>query len=160
MKIRNLSKKTQILKKLKHFILDKYTTTRKHGFRVEGASLNKNVAKSTLQKQNIFKTLKQYFENDKDNLALKEFINKLKIFINIVKSDDFQRFYFIGSSLLFIYDKANPNNSKLNLIDFDNSLILDDDKDIQSNFKHTQKTRKIFNNLLIILEDFLQKKQQ
>jgi hypothetical protein len=121
------------IKKIKHFILDKIiTNTSKYGFRIEGLTLPDNIVmtKQQLMKQDFNKIFDIYFSKDYNNYALKQFITKLQNFNDEIQSHKFNKFYLVGSSLLFIYEGTHKQdeklfNTKLNLIDFDNSIILD-----------------------------------
>jgi hypothetical protein len=145
---------SQTIKSLKHLLLDKaLSSSSKFGFRIEGANLDKPLTKRRLMSQNVYKVLYNFFSHDKDNKALNSFIIKLYELISDVSSnDDFNKFLFIGSSILFTYDAANPEKTRCKLIDFNNTIILDNPIEIEKNKKHATKTILVFNNLLKVLE--------
>ena len=162
-----IKKKTKKLfeiysKLLKHYILDKFITkTSKYGFRIAGVSLPSNVKlnKMDVLRANYETIFNYYFENDINNDALNNFIIQLQKLEDAIKSPDLARYYFIGSSILFIYDGDNLSKYPImKIIDFENSLILDDKDDIIKNEKHAIKIRKSFNSLINILKNYLNKK--
>lgn len=150
-------------KKIKHFVLDSIITpSGKYGFRIEGVSLPNNIkfSKFNIMNSKFEKIFDYYFQNDKNNIALKSFIENLKFLYNDIKSADFNRFYFVGASILFIYDGFNSLiNPVLKLIDFENSLILHDTEKINNNIKHAIKWRNAIKSLINILENYLDKKK-
>jgi hypothetical protein len=46
----------------------------------------------------------------------------------------------------------------MKLIDFENSIILDNDNAIQKNIKHANKIRKSIKTLILVLNDYLKTK--
>jgi len=142
------------IKSLRHLFLDKtLSNSSKFGFRIEGANLDKPLTKNRLMIQNVYKVLYNFFSHDKDNKALNSFITKLYELISDVSSnDDFNKFLFIGSSILFTYDATNPEKTSCKLIDFDNTIILNDPIIIEKNKKHASQTILAFNNLVKVLE--------
>lgn len=149
-------------KLFKHYILDKaLTKTSKYGFRIEGASLPSNIKlkKMDIMRANYDTIFNYYFENDINNDALTNFINYLQKLEDAMKSQDLSRYFFIGASLLFIYDGENHSKYPImKLIDFENSLILDDKQDIIENEKHANKIRKSITSLINILQKYLNNK--
>ena len=165
-KIIKIKKKTNLFKiysKLtKHYILDSIITpSNKYGFRIEGVSLPSNVKlnKLTIMKSNFSKIFDYYFINDKNNHSLNYFIKKLKDLSNSIVHYDFNRYYFVGASILFTYDGLDTSiNPSMKLIDFENSIILDNDNAIQKNIKHANKIRKSIKTLILVLNDYLKTK--
>jgi len=151
------SNKFKIYSKLsKHYILDRLlSNSHKYGFRIEGVSLPNTIKlkKSTIMKSNLNTIFDYYFINDKNNIILNDFINKLTELSKTIEHYDFNRYLFVGASILFTYDGLNiSKNPTLKIIDFDNSQILTDDNDIKKNFKHATKTRKAINSLISVLK--------
>ena len=69
------------------------------------------------------------------------------------------RYFFTGSSILFIYDGISPSlEPKMKLIDFDNSLVLDDELDIEKNKKNSNNFRKAISSLINVLQKYMNKK--
>ena len=151
-------------KLIRHYILDKYiTNSGKNGFRIEGVSLPKNIKfnKLKIMRSNYKLVFDYYFANDIDNIIINKFINKLKELSKTIEHDDFTKYYFIGMSILFVYDGLNLNNEPLlKFIDFDNSLILDNDIDIKNNINNANNIRKSIKSLIVILTNYLDKKIQ
>ena len=149
-------------KLFKHYILDTViSTSRKYGFRIEGVALPSDIklSKQEIMKLNYSKIFDYYFKNDIDNKALINFIEKLKIFYNVIKSKDFARYYFIGASILFTYDGMNSAHiPSMKLIDFENSLVLNKQLDITKNEKHAENNRKAIQSLITNLQSYLDKK--
>jgi hypothetical protein len=141
---------TKFFKKIRHELLDLYTTTSKYGIRVEGINIDTKLTKLQLMRQNIIKTLTLYFSKDNDNKALDSFIYKLRIFINNINNDEFRNYLLVGSSILFIYDAKNSENTSFNIIDFNNSIILDKDE-VKKYTDHADSNILAFTNLLNIL---------
>lgn len=161
-KIMNIQKYNIIsksIKTLRHLFLDKVLSSSSiYGFRIEGATLDKPIPKYRLMKLNVYKVLYNFFSHDVNNKALNSFINKMYELIDDVNNnDDFNKLIFIGSSILFTYDATNPENTSCKLIDFNNTIILDNPIDIEKNKKHAVKTILAFNNLVKILEQLKSK---
>jgi hypothetical protein len=162
-----IKKKTKKLYKIyskliKHYILDKYITkTGKNGFRIEGVSLPNNIKlnKLKIMRSNYKTIFDYYFINDIDNIIINKFIDKLKELSKTIENDNFNKYYFMGASILFVYDGLNLNNDPiLKLIDFENSLILDNDIDIKKKLNHANNIRKSIKSLIVILTNYLHKK--
>ena len=110
-------------------------------------------------KSNFSKIFDYYFINDKNNHSLNYFIKKLKYLSNSIVHYDFNRYYFVGASILFTYDGLDTSiNPSMKLIDFENSIILDNDNAIQKNIKHANKIRKSIKTLILVLNDYLKTK--
>ena len=117
------------------------------------------LSKQEIMKLNYSKIFDYYFKNDIDNKALINFIEKLEIFYNVIKSKDFARYYFIGASILFTYDGMNSSHMpSMKLIDFDNSLVLNKQLDITKNETHAENNRKAIQSLITKLQSYLDKK--
>lgn len=156
MDIQKYSLFSKQIKTIRHFFLDKVlSSSSKLGFRIEGANLNKRLTKKKLMCQNVFKTLQSYFSSDKNNYAINSFITKLKEFLTRISNDtEFQKILFMGSSILFTYDGIEPSNTSFKIIDFNNTIILDNQSEIDKNKNHSLNTIKAFTNLLTTLEKF------
>jgi len=154
MKIQKYNIISQTIKSLRHLFLDTVlSSSSKFGFRIEGANLDKPLTKRRLMIKNVYKVLHDFFNHDKDNKALNSFISKLyELISDVSNNDDFNKFLFIGSSILFTYDAANPEKTSCKLIDFNNTIILDNPIEIQKNKQHAAQTIVAFNNLLKVLE--------
>ena len=159
---KNTPKKNLYYKLLQHYVLDTIiTNSSKFGFRIEGVSLPKNIklTKKTIMSAKYSNILNYYFANDINNIALENFINKLIKFETTIKSEDLKRYFFTGSSILFIYDGISPSlEPKMKLIDFDNSLVLDDELDIEKNKKNSNNFRKAISSLINVLQKYMNKK--
>ena len=155
----------QIYSKLaKHYILDKFMThSAKNGFRIEGVSLPNNLKfkKMDIMRGNYKTIFDYYFTNDINNKNLKLFIKQLIQLSHTIENSDFNRYFFIGASILFTYDGLNTNNDPtLKLIDFENSLILENENDIKKNIEHANSIRKSIKSLTSILTNYLENKEK
>lgn len=142
------------IKTLRHLFLDKLMShSSKFGFRIEGASLDKPIPKNKLMNRNVFKVLYNFFKYDKNNIALNSFISNMQDLIyDVSNNNDFNKFLFVGSSILFTYDASHPEKNNCKLIDFDNTLILDNPNKIEKNKTLVNKTILSFENILNTLE--------
>jgi len=162
--IKNKTKKIYKIysKLIKHYILDKFMSQSSNvGFRIEGVSLPNNIklSKFDVMKSNINKILDYYFTNDKNNKNLNLFIKILNEFSYNIEDSNFDKYRFVGASILFTYDGLNENiNPSFKLIDFENSLILNNENDIKNNAKHANKFRKSIKSLITILTNYLNNK--
>ena len=161
-KLKKIKHFARTRKLIKHFFLDVIITpSSKYGFRIEGVSLPSNVKLSKIQvmKSKFNKIFDYYFINDKNNIAINSFIENLKLLSADIETLDFNRFFFVGTSILFIYDALNSSiKPVLKLIDFDNSLILHDTIKIKNNIKNAIIWRNAIKSLITILEKYLKHK--
>jgi hypothetical protein len=159
------NKKFHIYTKLtKHYILDKIITpSSKYGFRFEGVSLPKNIKlkKLDIMRSKYNKILTYYFTSDKNYNNINKFIIKLTELSKSIENSDFSRYKFVGASILFTYDGLNPNKEPtLKLIDFENSIILDNETEIKHNLKNADNIRKAIKSLILVLTKYLEKKSK
>lgn len=144
------------MKKKVHVLMDEYfSTSGKFGFRVENFSRdpeNKKLQSKKMEPQEIFKL---YFKHDKSGKVLKNFIKRIERFYRLIMQDDFDPYFLIASSLLFVYDKKNNinNNYDVNvkMIDFDHSEIVNL-ADYSENAKHHLRVNEYRYGILTLLK--------
>ena len=90
---------------------------------------------------------------------MKDHFKKLTDLSQTIEHYDFNRYYFVGASILFTYDGLNTSTTpSMKLIDFENSLILDNDDAIKKNINHANTIRKSIKSLILVLNDYLKSK--
>jgi hypothetical protein len=116
------------LKKLRHNLLDYFSTSGQYGFRVENFSRDPEHQKLQSKTLSPAILLKIYLKYDTTGKILKNFIKKIEEFYRIITNPELDKYFLIASSLLFVYDKNNAINKNYNvsikMIDFDHSTSL------------------------------------
>lgn len=97
-----------------------------HGFRfcgyfLDGVIKNKADLFHILQKEQIFGLLEKFLESETDKINLLDFyLYETSRILQAVETSNVQ---LISSSLLFVYDNANPKNRSCTMIDFAHSHL-------------------------------------
>tara|TARA_Y100000310_G_C20484090_1_gene716078 strand:+ start:109 stop:903 length:795 start_codon:yes stop_codon:yes gene_type:complete len=103
------------LKKSRHNLLDRLTTSHHHGFRIESAT-NVTFSKMKLMHTSPHTVFRRFF---KSNIIRKHVIRQIEKIHTFAMSKQFDEYSFIGSSILIIYDCASLRRSpKVAMIDF------------------------------------------